>query len=72
MTKRTKYIVHCPDNHIARFSEEWHARIFAVSLSERMPGLLIEMSEPSGLIGQYQGGAPTNEFKQAHINGVFR
>lgn len=72
MTKRTKYIVHCPGDHIARFSEQWHARAFAVVLSERMPGHLIEMSAPDGLIGQYRGGDPTPEFKQHHINGMFR
>jgi hypothetical protein len=72
MRIRTKYVVHCSDNHIARFSEQWHARIFAVALSERMPGHLIEMSAPDGLIGQYRGGAPTPEFKQHHIDGCFR
>lgn len=72
MAKRTKYIVHCPDNHIARFSEQWHARIFAVALSERRPGKLIEMSCSTGLIGQYEGGDPTPEFKQHHIDGCFR
>lgn len=72
MAKRTKYIVYSPDHHIARFSEQWHARIFAVALSERMPGHLIEMSAPDGLIGQYRGGAPTPEFKQHHIDGCFR
>jgi hypothetical protein len=72
MAKRTKYVVHCPGEHIARFSEQWQARIFAVALSERMPGHWIEMSAKDGLIGQYHGGEPTPEFKQHHIDGCFR
>jgi len=72
MAKRTKFIVHCPNGHIARFSEQWHARIFAIALSERMPGHCIEMSAPDGLIGQYRGGDTTPEFKQHHISGLFR
>lgn len=72
MRKPTRFIVHCPGNHIARFSEQWHARVFAVALSERMPGHSIEMSAPDGLIGQYLGGESTPEFKQHHIDGLFR
>jgi hypothetical protein len=72
MTKRTKYLVHCPGGHVARFSEQWHARIFAITLSESMPGHLIEMQAPDGLIGQYRGGDTTPEFKQHHISGLFR
>lgn len=72
MAKRTKYIVHCPGDHIARFSEQWHARMFAEELSKRMPGMWVEMSAPDGLIGQYHNGQPTPEFKQHHIDGMFR
>lgn len=72
MAKRTKFLVDCPQGHIARFSEQWHARLFAVAVSERMPGHLIEMRSPEGLIGQYKGGDPTPEFKQHHIDGLFR
>ena len=49
--KRTRYIVYCPDGHSARFSVQWHARMFAIALSEREPDLLIEMSARDGLIG---------------------
>jgi hypothetical protein len=72
MKRRTKFIVWCPDGHMARFSEQWHARIFAITLSERVPGHSIELSAPDGLIGQYRGGNPTPEFKQHHIDGMFR
>ncbi len=72
MAKRTKYVVHCSDGHVARFSEQWHGRIFAEELSKRCPGHLIEMSAEDGLIGQYVNGKPTPEFKQHHINGSFR
>jgi hypothetical protein len=65
MMKRTKYIVRCPDGHVARFSEQWHARIFAVALSERLPGL-IELSAPDGLIGKYQHGVPRHDVPWGH------
>lgn len=63
--KRTKYIVYAGDD-VARFSDEVHARVFAVTQSKRMPGFLLEISEKSGLIGQYQNGEPTDEFKTHH------
>jgi len=70
--KRTRYIVHGPENHIARFSLAWHAYMFAEQLSQRMPGHLIEVSHSSGLIGQCLDGQPTPEFKRHHIAGMFR
>jgi hypothetical protein len=69
--KRTRYIVYCPDGHSARFSSQWHARLFAVALSERMPDLLIEMSARDGLIGQYRAGVSTPEFEQHHDSGYY-
>jgi len=72
MTRRTKFLVSCPDDHVARFSEQWHARVFAIALSERMPGHLIEMRAPDGLIGQYRAGKSTPEFELHHLNGMFR
>lgn len=72
MAKRMKFFIRCPGEHIARFSEQWHARIFAIALSERMPGHLIELRVQEGLIGQYRGGDTTPEFKQHHIDGCFR
>ena len=52
--KRVKFFVHCPNEHIAKFSEEWHARAFAEMLSGRRPGWLIEMTHVSGVVGQYR------------------
>lgn len=69
--KRTKYVVRNIEGETARFSNLRHALLFAIMLSERMPGYLIEVSAKDGLAGQYQGGNPTPEFKQHHINGVF-
>jgi len=70
--KRTRYVVHCPEGHIARFSLAWHAYKFAESVSSLMPSHLIELSDPSGLVGQYLDGHPTPEFKQHHIAGIWR
>jgi hypothetical protein len=70
--KRTRYIVYCPDGHSARFSVQWHARMFAIALSEREPDLLIEMSARDGLIGQYRNGISTPEFVSHHNSGLFR
>jgi hypothetical protein len=72
MSKRTKFLVNLPNGHVARFSEEWHARLFSEAISDRMPWLLIELLAPDGLIGQYRDGAPTPEFEQHHIDGLFR
>lgn len=69
--KRTKYIIHNIEGETARFSSRRHALLFAVMISERTPGQLIEVSHSSGLVGQYQGGRPTPEFKQHHIDGIF-
>jgi hypothetical protein len=69
--RQTRYVVCCPDRHVARFSEQWHARMFAIALSERMRGYLIEMSAPDGLIGQYRDGYSTPEFDRHHISGQF-
>ena len=64
--KRTKYLVHCPGEHVARFSSEGHARIFAIALSRRAINFRIEISAPDGLIGQYCEGRTTEEFKAHH------
>jgi hypothetical protein len=32
---------------------------------------MVEVSGKDGLVGQYIGGRPTNEFEQHHIDGVF-
>ena len=71
MTKRTRFVVHCPGGHIARFSEEWHARKFAIWLSKLNPKHWIELAAPDGLIGQYRGGETTAEFEQHHISAFF-
>lgn len=69
--KRTKYTVHHIEGETAKFSSYRHALLFAMMLSERIPGQLIEVSAKDGLVGQYQGGNPTPEFKQHHIDGIF-
>lgn len=71
MARQAKFTVHNIGGETAKFSSLRHALLFAVMLSERMPGHLIEVSAKSGLAGQYQGGKPTPEFVQHHINGVF-
>lgn len=71
MARHTKYTVHNIGGETARFSSLRHALLFGIMLSERMPEHLIEVSAKDGLAGQYQGGHPTPEFKQHHINGVF-
>lgn len=70
MAKRTKYTIRV-GNTVSKFSLLRHAMLFAVMLSERMPGHLIEVADKDSLVGQYRGGAPTPEFKQHHIDGVF-
>jgi hypothetical protein len=72
MAKRTKYTVYNIGGETARFSSLRHALLFAVMLSDRMPGHLIEVGAKDGLAGQYQGGKPTPEFVQHHISGVFQ
>lgn len=49
--------------HIARFSNEQDARIFGRHMSGT--GTLIEMRDKTGLIGQWQNGKATEEFKHA-------
>jgi hypothetical protein len=71
MAKHTKYTVHHIEGETARFSNLRHALLFAVMISDRMPAHLIEVSAKDGLVGQYQNGRPTPEFKQHHIDGVF-
>jgi len=66
MAKRTKYIVNCPSDHIARFSEYWHAMEFAQGISRRFYGHLIEVAARDGLVGQYQDGQSTPEFEAHH------
>lgn len=70
--KRIKYTVHGLNSETAKFSSLRHALLFAVARSEEMPANLIEVSAKDGLAGQYEGGKPTPEFVQHHINGIFR
>ena len=72
MSKRMKYTVNHIEGETARFSCLRHALLFSVMISERMPGYLIEVLAKDGLVGQYKGGNPTLEFKQHHINGIFK
>lgn len=70
--KRVKYEVHhLRGGETAKFSCLRHALLFAIARSEERPCDLIEVSAKDGLVGQYQGGNPTAEFKQHHINGIF-
>lgn len=67
MTKRTKYTVTgLPGGHVAKFSDHRQAMRFAWDQSRSAFRLLIEVSAPLGLIGQYRAGQPTPEFKFHH------
>lgn len=59
--RQTPYIVHLAGCHLARFSHPDHAQEYAQAYSERHK-TGIEVSAPSGLIGQYRNGRPTPEF----------
>lgn len=48
------------DSHAARFSHEGHARDFGKQISRF--GLLVEMRDKTGLIGQWHNGSVTPEF----------
>ena len=69
--KQTKYTVEI-EGHTARFSALRHAMLFAAMMSREAIGHLVEVQSKDGLRGQYRGGVPTPEFKQHHINGIFR
>lgn len=61
--RRVKYTV-IVDNETARFSDSWHAMMFAAQMSRG--DRLIEVRSPEGLIGQYRNGLPTEEFQHHH------
>jgi hypothetical protein len=57
--KRCKFVLNYGE-HVARFSHEGHARDFGKSMSRF--GLLVEMRDKTGLIGQWHNGGVTPEF----------
>ena len=61
---RTKFTVHYwtdKRSHVARFTNERDARDFGAFVSRR-GNSLVEMSDKTGLIGQWDCGAVTPEF----------
>ncbi len=63
--KRTKYVVHLNDGHVARFSNHQHALAYGRDASR--PDLtIIEVHAPDGIIGQFTEGQATREF--AHLD----
>jgi hypothetical protein len=61
---RTKFTVHYFANkrdQVARFSDESEARNFGKFVSRR-GNSLVEMSDKTGLVGQWQSGIATPEF----------
>lgn len=62
MTKKTQYIVILMNDDVAKFSDPDDAHGFAWFYSNRY-NLFIEVHAPDGIIGQYDNGSPTPEFR---------
>jgi hypothetical protein len=69
--KRAKFTV-TVDREIAKFSSLRQAMLYAEMISRDPWVGLVEVSDKDSLRGQYSGGQPTPEFKNHHINGIFR
>jgi hypothetical protein len=62
---QTKFTVHYSAN-VARFSSEKDAREFGKAISQRLE-IIVEMSDKTGLIGQWVDGIVTPEFAHTEI-----
>ena len=63
MTKRTHFMVNVR-GEVAKFSGYKQAMLFADYMSRK--GDLVEVRDKSGIVGQYQNGVSTPEFRQHH------